>query len=323
MLAIGLPAALWFRVFNSLATAIGKPRIVMALQVFSLAIKIPANYWLIFGGMGVPPLGGVGCALASTVINWMDAIAAGCVLWRGQAFRALAVFSRVSWPRWTHQWALLKLGIPMGFSYLIEVTSYTFMALFIARFGTATLAAHQIAGNMGAVLYMTPMSIGIATATLVAQALGAQRLQDARRLSRHGILFAGGIGLLYALAVLLLRHPIAAAYTSNATVANTAASLLLIVAAYHVCDAFQVSTAFVLRSYQVTVIPTAIYAFALWGVGLGGGYWLGFHRADGFPSVLLGANGFWIANSLSLGAAAIGLLLYRAWVVRRYRSANT
>ena len=67
----------------------------------------------------------------------------------------------------------------MGLSYLIEVTSYTFMALFISRFGTTTLAGHQIAGNLGAVLYMTPLSIGIASSTLVSQALGAQRFDAA------------------------------------------------------------------------------------------------------------------------------------------------
>ena len=86
---------------------------------------------------------------------------------------------------WQRQAAQLQLGIPMGLSYLIEVTSYTFMALFIARFGTTTLAGHQIAGNIGAVLYMTPLSIGIASSTLVSQALGAHRF-DAAAHARRG-----------------------------------------------------------------------------------------------------------------------------------------
>ncbi|WP_347554500.1 MATE family efflux transporter [Robbsia sp. KACC 23696] len=319
ILAVGLPAALLFRIFNSLSTAIGKPRIVMTLQIVSLAVKIPANYALIFGFAGLAPMGGIGCALASTLINGIDACAALWIMARGSAFQPLQIFSRFSWPQWPHQRALLKLGIPMGVSYLIEVTSYTFMALFIARFGTATLAAHQIAGNMGAVLYMTPLSIGIGTATLVAQRIGADRLEAARRLSGSGILLASIVGLFYAGAVLLLRGQIAAAYTSDAHVAATAAGLLMIVAAYHVFDAFQVSTAFVLRSYQVTVIPTAIYAIALWGVGLGGGYWMGFDLGGHLPHVWTGANGFWIANTLSLGMAGIGLGLYRRHVVRRFK----
>jgi len=323
ILAVGLPGALLFRIFNSLSTAIGRPRIVMTLQVISLAVKIPANYALIFGLVGIAPMGGIGCALASTAINLIDACAALWIMSRGNAFKPLGIIARFSWPQWRHQRALLKLGVPMGVSYLIEVTSYTFMALFIARFGTATLAAHQIAGNLGAVLYMTPMSIGIGTATLVAQRIGANALSDARRISSSGILFASVVGLGYAGIVLLLRSPIASAYTSDTRVAATAASLLVIVAAYHVFDALQVSTAFVLRSYQVTVIPTAIYAIALWGVGLGGGYWMGFDIAGYLPEAWTGAKGFWIANTLSLGVAAIGLGIYRRYVVRRFNGNAT
>lgn len=90
-------------------------------------------------------------------------------------FAPLGIFARFCTPTWERQKALLKLGLPMGLSYLIEVTSYTFMALFISHFGTTVLAGHQIAGNVGAVLYMTPLSIGIAASTLVARALGAGR----------------------------------------------------------------------------------------------------------------------------------------------------
>lgn len=317
ILAFGLPASLLFRIYNSLSTAIGRPRLVMLIQVTALAVKIPANAWLIFGGWGLPPMGGPGCALTSTAINWFVACLGVIMMVRSDVYRPFKIFSRFSWPHVTHQVTLLKLGVPMGFSYLIEVTSYTFMALFIAHFGTAVLAGHQIAGNAGAVLYMTPLSIGIASGTLVAQAIGADDHARARRVSRHGIMLAGAIALVYALTLALLRVPIAHAYTTDAQVAAAAARLLLIVAFYHCFDALQVSTAFVLRSYQVTVVPTLIYAIALWGVGLGGGYWLGFDLPGNLPAFLTGANGFWIANTTSLGVAAAGLIVYRQRIVRR------
>jgi MATE family multidrug resistance protein len=204
----------------------------------------------------------------------------------------------------------LKLGVPMGLSYLIEVTSYTFMALFIARFGTTTLAGHQIAGNIGAVLYMTPLSIGIATSTLVAQALGAHRYEAARTLARHGIAMAVAIACCYGVIVLALRPVIIAGYTPNAHVAQAAMPLVLIVVFYHLCDALQITSAFVLRAYRVAVVPTVIYAVALWGVGLGGGYALGFDVGGWVPESFTGARGFWLANAASLLIAGIGLALY-------------
>ncbi|MHA7202981.1 MATE family efflux transporter, partial [Burkholderia pseudomallei] len=187
ILSFGLPASLLFRIYNALTNAAGKPRLAMILQVGALAVKVPLNLWFIFGGLGVPALGGPGCGLASTLINWALAIVGFTLLARLDVFEPLAIFARFTRPVWHRQKALLVLGVPMGLSYLIEVTSYTFMALFIAQFGTTTLAGHQIAGNIGAVLYMTPLSIGVASSTLVARALGAGRFDEARALGRHGV----------------------------------------------------------------------------------------------------------------------------------------
>lgn len=317
LLSFGLPAAMLFRLYNSLSTALGKPRLVMALQLIGLALKVPANLWLVFGGHGMPALGGPGAALATVAINWTMTLISVAVVMRSAFYRPLGIFLHLSAPHPARIWALLRLGVPMGLSYLIEVSSYTFMALFIAHFGTTQLAGHQIAGNLGAVLYMTPMSIGIACATLVAQALGAGDARGAQRLSRHGVLGAGLLALLYAALVLALRTPVVSLYTDDPRVIAAAASLLGIVALYHVCDAFQITAAFVLRAYKVAVIPTLIYAFALWGVGLGGGYWLGFDVPGWVPAAWQGARGFWIANTASLGIAALALLTYRRRVARR------
>ncbi|MFC0576875.1 MATE family efflux transporter [Paraburkholderia solisilvae] len=321
ILAFGLPASLVFRVYSALTTAVGQPRLVMFLQVGALALKIPLNLWLIFGGLGVPAAGGPGCALASTVLNWLLGGTAVLLLARLDLFRPFAIFSRFCWPVRRRQLALLKLGIPMGASYLIEVTSYTFMALFIARFGTTTLAGHQIAANLGAVLYMTPLSIGIATSTLAARALGAQHDAAARTLARHGIVMACAIACCFSAIVLVLRPLIVAGYTTDEHVASAALPLVLIVALYHIFDALQITSAFVLRAYRIVLVPTAIYAIALWGVGLGGGYLLGFDVGGGVPMWLTGARGFWVANTLSLAVAGLGLLFY--WHSVSARAAGT
>ncbi len=308
--AFGLPASLAFRVYTALANGVGKPRLVMILQIGALLLKIPLNLWFIFGGLGVPALGGPGCALASTVINWTFAAIGLTLLARLDFFTPFEIFKHFCWPERRRQIALLKLGVPMGLSFLIEVTSYTFMALFIARFGTTTLAGHQITGNFGAVLYMTPMSIGVATSTLVAQALGAHHHDHARTLARHGIEMACAIGLVYAVTAFVLRPLILAGYTTNAAVVAAAMPLLPIMLVYHIFDTFQTVTAFVLRAYKVAVVPTVIYAVALWGVGLGGGYLLGFDVGGAVPAWLTGARGFWAASAASLAVAGGGLFMH-------------
>ncbi|MBN4665719.1 MATE family efflux transporter [Pandoraea nosoerga] len=318
ILAFGLPAALLFRVYSSLSTAVGQPRIVMAIQVTGLALKVPLNLALIYGveRLGIPALGSTGCAIATTSINWVSCALGLVLMARHPKLREFGIFARFCWPHWQAIRALLKLGVPMGLSYLIEVTAFSFMAIFIARLGDVTLAGHQIAANLGALLYMLPMSIAIATATLTAQAIGSRDFRAAHLVGRRGVEFAGTLGVVLA-SIVWLCHPwIITAYTSDAMVAAVTTPLLAMVAAYHVFDALQVSAVFVLRAWKVAVVPTVIYAVSLWGVGLGGGYVLGFDVSGMSPASLHGAAGFWFANTASLAVAAFGLLLYLRWVVR-------
>ncbi|MFX5522174.1 hypothetical protein ABTD78_23165, partial [Acinetobacter baumannii] len=82
----------------------------------------------------------------------------------------------------------------------------------------------------------------------------------------------------------------------DAAVVQAALPLVAFVALYQAFDAVQVTTAFVLRAYKIALVPTGIYAVSLWGVGLGGGYLLGFGLIDGMPAFTRGAAGFWLAN---------------------------
>jgi MATE family multidrug resistance protein len=199
------------------------------------------------------------------------------------------------------------LGLPMGATFLVDVTAFTFMALFIARLGPEISAAHQIAANVAVFVFMVPLALGSASGVLVGQALGA----GDRRRSRHAGLLGMAVGCTVAAilgtAIYFGAGPLARAYTADPQVAAAAATLLSIVAFYHVADAAQAVMAQVLRGYKRATAPMVIYAISLWGVGLGGGYLLGLTDTFG-PR--LGAAGFWIAGAASLVVAGTGVLAY-------------
>lgn len=315
LLVLALPATLGFRVYSSLNTAISRPRMVMAIQVGALLLlKIPLNAVFVFGFAGVPALGAPGCAVATGIAAWLSLGAGWLVLRRGATYRVFALFGQgLGRPSWPAQAALLRLGVPMGLSYLIEVTAFTFMALFIARLGSETLAAHQVTANFGTVLYMLPLSIASATGTLVAQEIGAGRLQAARAAGDAGIRLGATLAVVLGALVWFARAGIIGLYTPDTDVAAIAMPLFFFIGFYQLFDAVQVGAAFVLRAYKVATIPTLMYAVALWGVGLGGGYLLGFDVLGGTPAMLQGAAGFWLGNSASLGLVGIALL----WYLRR------
>jgi MATE family multidrug resistance protein len=304
LLALALPATLGFRVYASLNTAISRPRMVMLLQVSGLLLKIPLNALFIFGGLGLPAFGAPGCAMATAISAWL-------ILRHQSFYTQFSLFGKgLDKPNVKAIKALLKLGLPMGLSFLIEVTAFTFMALFIARLGNHTLAAHQITANFGTVLYMLPLSIANATCTLVAQEIGSGRLTDARHTGnagvRLGVLLSVSIGII----VWVSREQIIGLYTPDVSVATAAMPLFFFIAFYQVFDSVQVGTAYVLRAYKVAFIPTLMYAVALWGIGLGGGYMIGFDVLGVSPAWLTGAAGFWLGNSLSLALVGIALVWY-------------
>lgn len=308
--ALALPAALGFRIYSALNNALSRPVMVTVLQLAGLVIKFPLNALLLYGGMGVPAMGGPGCALASMIISWLWFIAAAVIVMRNPAYKPFAIFTHYSPPNRARLWALVRLGVPMGFTYLIEITSFTLMAIFIARLGTVVLAGHQIAANLGAVAYMVPLSLSIATSTLAAQSIGARDRVAARRISLNGIRLAVICAVAVGTAVLLLRHELVGLYTRDAAVLAIAVPLLPFIAFYQMFDALQVMTAFILRAYKIALIPTVIYALSLWGVGLGGGYVLGFGLLGGATAALRGAAGFWAANGVSLMVAGALLVGY-------------
>ncbi|MDE2202560.1 MAG: MATE family efflux transporter [Burkholderiaceae bacterium] len=308
--ALALPAALGFRIYSALNNALARPVMVTVLQLAGLVLKLPLNALFLYGGMGLPAMGGPGCALASMIVSWLWFAAGAVILVRTSAYAPLSIFTQYSPPSRSRLWALVRLGVPMGLTYLIEITSFTLMAIFIARLGTVVLAGHQIAANLGAVAYMVPLSLSIATSTLAAQSIGAHDRAAARRIAMNGIKLAILCAAIVGTAVLALRQELVSLYTRDTAVMAIAVPLLPFIAFYQMFDALQVMTAFILRAYKIALIPTVIYALSLWGVGLGGGYVLGFGLLGDIAAMLRGPSGFWAANGLSLMVAGALLISY-------------
>jgi MATE family multidrug resistance protein len=308
VLALALFPAVGFRMYSSLNQALGKPQLVTLLQLASLFVKVPLTVWFAFGGAGLAPMGLVGCAWATFCVNWLMLFAALAMLRTQSLYHPLTLWQRMEAPNATQLLRFARMGVPGGLAYLVEITSFTLMALFIARQGIVSAASHQIASNMAGTMYMVPMALGIACSARVSYWIGAGQAAKARRVAALGLGMAMALAVLLASCVAWLATPIAALYSANPSVVSLAASLLLWVALYHVADATQSICAFLLRCYQVTLMPLVIYGLLLWGVGLYGGYLLAYRGIDfglGSLAAMQSARAFWIAGALAIGLVAL------------------
>ncbi|MCG3189984.1 MAG: Multidrug resistance protein NorM [Burkholderiaceae bacterium] len=319
-LAFALPASLLFTVYRGFNIAVSRPKAVMALQLAGLGLKVPLSAALVFGvpSLGIPALGVTGCGLSTLVAMWAQAITAFVVLRSDGFYQRFALRGhRLDRPRRDALAALLRLGVPMGLTILVEVTGFAFMAIFIARLGTTPVAGHQIAVNLVSMMFMVPLSLANATSTLVAQRLGADGLADASRLGVHGLQLTLAIAALVGTLVYLARAPIVGLYTADAAVASVALTLLSWVTLFHLSDALQTLAQFVLRAWRVTVVSLVVFALSMWGLGLGGGYVLAFDVFGIAPPSWRGATGFWIASTGGLFSAGVALTAFLLWMQRQ------
>jgi MATE family multidrug resistance protein len=318
ILAFALPPALLFRIFGTLNQSLGRPRFVTWLQLGAMVVKLPLSIWFAFGGLGVPALGLAGCGWATLVVEWTMLACAIWMLRRASFYAAYALWRRMEPPDWHALAQFARLGIPAGLAVLVEVTSYTLMALFIARLGTVASAAHQIASNLTVVAYMFPLSFSIATSARVSFWLGAGDTVAARRACRRGFELTMLCALAWAAAMVALRWQLAGVYSDRPAVVAMAAMLLLATAGYHLADAVQTLCVFVLRCYRVTVLPLILYCGLLWGVGLGGSYLLAYHGLGPW-NAMRSPLAFWLMSAVALAVTALLFAALLRRTVRRPR----
>ena len=303
----GLPAMALFLCMRNLSEGMHWTIPTMVLGFGGLFLLAPLGYALAFGAWGLPELGAGGLGIASAVMMWTQALLFGTYLARSKRFAPLALFSHLEPPRWSKISPLLRTGLPIGVTVLMEGGLFITTALLIARLGAVPAAAHQIAINLSAICFMVPMGLAEATTVRVGHALGRRDGPGVLRAVRAGYTIVLCTQLCSALVLTLFHNQIAAIYTNDLAVAGLAGSLLVLAAIFQFPDGIQVMSAGALRGLKDTRVPMVLAAISYWGIGmpLGAGLGLGL----GY-----GPRGMWVGLTVGLTAAAIlmGLRLRRS-----------
>jgi MATE family multidrug resistance protein len=305
----GFPASCAFTVLRGFSEAVGKTRPVMVVSLIGLVANIAGNTIFMYGRLGLPPLGAIGCGVASAITMWI--MTASLVAWImvDRHYRPYALFSQGERPHGTRIARLLKLGSPIGVCLLMEGSMFATVSLLMGSLGQDIVAGHQIAVNVASVTFMVPLGLSVAITVRVGHAMGRRQPRHARRSGLVGAGLAAAFMSLTALVMAAFPRLIASIYTADEGVRSTAASLLVMAAIFQIFDGLQVAGAAALRGLKDTAIPMLITLVAYWGLGLPLGYMLGMTQGRG-PQAL------WIGLIAGLAAAAL-LLNARFWLVTR------
>ncbi|MEE2762849.1 MAG: MATE family efflux transporter [Pseudomonadota bacterium] len=308
--AWGVPAMLLMTALRGLTDGLGHTRVIMAFSVLSTLINLPLNYIFIYGKLGLPAMGGVGCGWATSLSNGIAALALLVYLNRSETYRRFHLLADWAAPKLADLGYILRIGVPIGFTIFVEASMFSVIALFLAPLGPVVVAGHQIALNVVSLLFMLPLSIGMALTLRVSFLMGAGAPDTARLISRSSLLLAAATALVFALLLWLFSEQIAALYTGEAEVRQVTVRLLLFAALFQIADVIQVTCISALRGYKDTRIPMFIMVFSFWGLGLPLGYALTFTDLI-WPA--MGAAGFWVGLTGGLTSASmlLGWRLFR------------
>ncbi len=265
----GLPAIFAYLVLRFTSEGLGHTRPIAFVAIAALIFNVFANYVLMYGKLGFPALGAVGCGYATALTDWGML---GLMLWyvtrtNRSLYAPLRLFERLDWPDFARLREILRLGMPIGIGVLAEVGLFSAAALLMGRLGTAAAGAHGVAINYAATMFMVPLGIQSAILARVGQKTGRADHAGARFTGLTGIGLCASVMFVSAVVLVLFAKWIVGFYTSDETVYEIALGLLLMAAIFQVSDGIQVAAMGALRGLKDTTVPMIVSVFAYWGVG--------------------------------------------------------
>ena len=296
---------------RSLVDTLGYTHLTMRIYLLALPINACLNYVLIFGKLGLPRLGGIGAGVASGLTFWLLLCVFAFVLTRLEPFKGYDVFGFVR-PKASWLKEYLRIGVPMGVSIFMETSIFGVVALFIAKFGTETIAAHQAAFNFSSLIYMLPLSFSLALTIVVGVEYGAKNYQGARDYVTIGLQTSLGIAGFYMLAEYFLREQIALIYTTNPDVVALVKVFLLYAIGWQAGDAIAAPIQGILRGYKDVDATFWASMLAYWGICLPLGLFLDYKVGNG-------AFAYWQSLDCGVISSATLLSIRLIWLQKRLK----
>ena len=287
-----------FQVFRGYSEGITQTRIVFVLGLLGFLINIPLNYYFIFK----LDMGGVGCAYATTIVSWLGLMAFWFATLFLKHYRKIRIYGNFIWPDFKSSLELLKLGIPISFGIFVELSMFSGAALVISFFGANSLAAHTIAINLVGLLFMLPLSLGLASAIRVGNLIGEKNYSQANYASNFSLRFSLIVAITNFILIIFMGSLLISIYTSDPNVSVIALTLLTYAAIFQVPDAIGYSAIGSLRGHKDTFGPMINFVISYWFIAIPAGIYLSFNDSDFLPTQ---AEGMWTGMIIGIVVSAI------------------
>lgn len=300
---------LGYMILRNFVAALERPMWGVTVTLIAVPFNVLAGWALIFGHLGFPALGLRGAGLASFATSVFMFLGMALLVSVDHQFRRYHLFGRFWAADWDRFWTVWRVGLPIAITVALEVTVFNAAVFLMGLIGRSSLAAHAIAMQLAALVFMVPMGIGQAATVRVGYFHGRRDPVAVGRAGWLALIFGTGFALCSATLLITASRFLVGAFIdvdapANAEVTALAISFLAVAALFQLGDCAQAVGAGVLRGLQDTRVPMVFAAVGYWVIGIGVGTLLA------FP---LGMNGLGIWLGLASGLGIVAILILWRW----------
>ncbi len=307
-MAWGAPAIFVFLALRFTNEGLGRSKPVMLCSLLALVCNVFLNWVFIYGKLGAPALGAVGCGVASAITMWLILAMLGGYMVASPFYRKFQIFVGSARFEASVIKEIVWLGVPIAVTVTAESGLFSAVSLLMGTLGAHASAAHQVAINFASTTFMVPMAISAATTVRVGYWLGRNAPDKARRSGIIGIILCTLAMVASASTLIFASEHVVKLYTPDPDVIEVAISLLFMAAIFQVADGLQVGAAGALRGYKDTRLPMFMTTFSYWVIAFPLAFmaavvwqldpqwvWSGFVAGLVVAAVLLGGR-FWFLS---------------------------
>lgn len=290
-----LPAALLF-VGTACLRGVGDTRTPLYVMLGANAINVLLTWLLVSGNLGLPALGVVGAAIGTAVARGGGGIVVVGLLIHGRSGLKLELANLR--PDWDMLRRLVHIGVPSAGEMFVFHTALLFFTRYINTIGTVAYSAHFATINIESVSFLPGMGYGFAASTLVGQALGARRPDQAEAHAYEALW--QGMAMMTVGGVVMVLFPAALMgfFVNDPAAVAVGTAPLLAAGLMQPCLAIGFILNGALRGAGDTKWPMYSRMITAWGIRIPLGWLLVVHLD-------MGLNGAWLTMCIDFAAQAM------------------
>ncbi len=293
---------------------ISKPRINFIFTTLYLPFLIFLNYVFMFGKWGLPKMGLAGIGWSTAFAYWLFLAGIIAFIYYTPFYRDYANFKTAEKKKFFGE--ILKIGLPMGLMYSIELGYFLVLAIFFGKISQTVLSAHQLTIQYFWVVMNMVFSMNQAFSIRVGWRLGRQEPEWVAPITFIGvgivITYTFIVGLLYWLIpTSLIYVDFFHAPIPPDVLIHTAVMLFMYIALFQICESVRLTLFAILRGLKDTRFTLFNSIITFWGIALPLGYYLAFIRNHNY------AQGLWIGLIVSAVVSSVILSLRLRYKIKR------